>query len=123
MTNYVVKGMSEEDALMGTYRTVAKVSKLLPSSHQGEVHRVYFLRGTDVGYSWASAPWSRIPTAREGFQKLYGELQSSFFLSKRPSARSSKTPRSAPSLRLQLRDDGCTLRWATLVRTIPQGQE
>lgn len=80
-SNFVAEGMTEEKALMETYKTVAKVSKLLPISHKGEAHRINYLRGAVVGYSWATEPLSRIPTAQLGFQQLYGELQSALFLS------------------------------------------
>lgn len=81
MSNFVAEGMTEEKALMETYKTVAKVSKLLPTSHKGEAHRVNYLRGAVVGYSGATEPLSRIPTAQLGFQQLYVELQSALFLS------------------------------------------
>lgn len=81
MANLVAKGLYEKEALMETYRTVAKVSRLLPSSHQREAHRVHFLRIAVVGYSCSTAPLSRTPTAQLCFQQLYGELQSAFFLS------------------------------------------
>lgn len=75
MASFVSKGMTEQEALVETYRTVAKASKLLPPSHPGEAHRVNYLRGAVVGYFWAREPLSRIPTARLVFQQLYGELQ------------------------------------------------
>lgn len=80
MASFVANGMTEQDALAETYRTIARTAKLLPPSHQGEAHRVNYLRGAVVGYPWATEPLSRIPTARLGFQQLYGELQSTLFL-------------------------------------------
>lgn len=76
IATYVANGKTEQDALVETYWTVAKVSKFLPPLHQGQAHRMEYLRGAVVGDSWACQPLSRIATARLGFQHLYGEFQS-----------------------------------------------
>lgn len=81
MATFVSEGMSEQDALAKTYKTVANTSKLLPASHMGDVHPVRYLKGAVVGYAWASEPLSQIPTSALGFQQLYGELQSALFMS------------------------------------------
>jgi len=46
------------------------------------VHRVTFLPGAGIGYTWAAEPSSRIATHNLSFQQFFAELSSSLSLSR-----------------------------------------
>jgi len=81
--SYLVgKGMTVDLALVEVYKRVSSRSRMVPAAYQGEEHRVAFLRGAVIGYTWAAEPLSRIATHNLSFQQLYAELSSSLSLSR-----------------------------------------
>jgi len=77
VTYLVGKGMTFDLALVEVHKRVSSRSRMVPSAYQGEEHRVAFLRGAVIGYTWAAKPLSRIATHNMSFQQLYAELPSS----------------------------------------------
>jgi len=57
-----------------------KLAPMVPRSHQGDAHRVDFLRHAVVGYTWANEPLRRVQTHNLPFQQLYGELEAALQL-------------------------------------------
>jgi len=81
--SYLVgNGMTVDLALVEVYKRVSSRSSMVPAAYQGEEHRVAFLRGSVIGYTWTAQPLSRIATHNLSFQQLYAELCSSLSLSR-----------------------------------------
>jgi len=80
MSTLVAQGKTETFALEQTYKNIMKLAPMVPRSHQGDAHRVDFLRHAVVGYPWANEPLSRVPTHNLSFQQLYGELEAALQL-------------------------------------------
>jgi len=77
----VGKGMTVNLALVKVYERVSRRSRMVLAADQGDEHRIAFLRGVVIGYTWAAEPLSRIATHNLSFQQLYAELSSSLSLS------------------------------------------
>ncbi|GAB0496835.1 hypothetical protein MMPV_008156 [Pyropia vietnamensis] len=82
MSSLTRDGVSEAAALEQTYKTITKLAPQVPRSHQGDAHKVEFLRNAVVGSPWATEPLSRIATHGLTFQQLYGELEAALHLHK-----------------------------------------
>lgn len=70
MSSLVAEGKSETAALAHTYKMITKLAPQVPRSHQGDAHKVGFLRNAVVGASWATERLSRIATHSLTFQQL-----------------------------------------------------
>lgn len=82
MSTLLSDGVTEAAALEQTYKTITKLAPQVPRSHQGDAHKVEFLRNAVVGSPWATEPLSRIATHGLTFQQLYGELEAALHLHK-----------------------------------------
>lgn len=82
MSTLLTDGVTEAAALEQTYKTITKLAPQVPRSHQGDAHKVEFLRNAVVGSPWATEPLSRIATHGLTFQQLYGELEAALHLHK-----------------------------------------
>eukprot|EP00170_Pyropia_yezoensis_P000401 contig_2207_g402 len=82
MSTLLSDGVTEAVALEQTYKTITKLAPQVPRSHQGDSHKVEFLRNAVVGSPWATEPLSRIATHGLTCQKLYGELGAALHLHK-----------------------------------------
>jgi len=82
LAKFVEEGTEISAALEKTYKVITKLAPQVPRSHQGEAHKVEFLRKAVIGYPWATEPLSRIATHDLTFQMLYGELESALHLEK-----------------------------------------
>jgi len=81
--SYLVgKGMTVDLALVEVYKRVSNRSRMVPAAYHFVEHRVAFLRGAVIRYTWAAEPLSRIATHNLSFQKLYAELSPSLSLSR-----------------------------------------
>lgn len=91
------------EALAKLYRSVIKLLRQAPISHQRDAHKVEFLRNAVVGTPWSIEPFSRVATHQLTFQQLYAELEAAWQLCK-------ESKMAVPRGRAQLRG-----------RVIPQG--
>lgn len=72
MSTLLSDGVTEAAALEQTYKTITKLAPQVPRSHQGDAHKVEFLRNAVVGSPCDTEPLSRIATHGLTFQQLYG---------------------------------------------------
>ena len=82
VTTFVLQGIEMSAALAKVYKSIIKLSRQAPRSHQGDAHKVEFLRNAVVGNSWSSEPLSRVATQQRTFQQLYAELEAGLQLDK-----------------------------------------
>ena len=82
VTAFVAEGKEMYDGLALTYKSIIKFSRQAPRSHQGDAHKVEFLRNAVVGMPWSSEPLSRVATHQLTFQRLYSELEAALQLDK-----------------------------------------
>lgn len=82
VSDYVAKGTEISMALTKVYRQILQMSRQVPISHQGDAHRIEFLRGAVIGYTWSHEPLSRVATQGLTFQQLYGEIEAALQLHK-----------------------------------------
>ena len=82
VTAFAAEGKEMSAALALTYKSIIKLSRQAPRSHQGDAHKVEFLRNAVIGMSWSSEPLSRVATHQLTFQQLYSELEAALQLDK-----------------------------------------
>lgn len=56
------------------YNRVLTLSPQVHELHEGDAHKIQYLRAAVVGYDFSDEPLSRITTASLSFQKRYAEL-------------------------------------------------
>ena len=76
------KGIETSIALSQLYKIITKFSRQAPKPHQGDAHKIEFLRNAIVGYPWSHEPLSRVPTHKLTFQMVYGKLEAALQLFK-----------------------------------------
>lgn len=82
VTAFAAEGKETSAAQALNYKSIIKFSRLAPRSHQGDAHKVEFLRNAVVGMSWSSEPLNRVATRQLTFQQLYSELEAVLQLDK-----------------------------------------
>lgn len=82
ITSFTAEGTEVSAALSNLYKAIIKLSRQAPRSHQGDAHKVEFLRNAVVGMPWSSEPLSRVATHSLTFQQLYAELEAALQLDK-----------------------------------------
>ncbi|CDF36767.1 unnamed protein product [Chondrus crispus] len=82
VTVFAAEGKEMSAALALTYKSIIIFSRQGPRSHQGDAHKVEFLRNAVVGMPWSSEPLSRVATHQLTFQQLYSELEAALQLDK-----------------------------------------
>ena len=82
VSSYITQGVESSAALSKIYNSVIKLSRQAPRSHQGDAHKVEFLRNAVVGMPWSNEPLSRVATHNLTFQQLYAELEAALQLDK-----------------------------------------
>lgn len=82
VSEFVTEGTEISSALAKVYKLILKLSRQVPASHRGDAHKMEFLRGAVIGYSWSHEPLSRVATHGLSFQQLYGELEAALQLEK-----------------------------------------
>ena len=82
VSSYITQGVESSAALSKIHKSVIKLSRQAPRSHQGDAHKVEFLCNAIVGMPWSNEPLSRVATHNLTFQKLYAELEAALQLDK-----------------------------------------
>lgn len=82
MSALLREGVSEAAALEQTYITITKLTPEMPCFHQGDAHKVEFLRNAVVGSPLATEPLTWTAALGLSFQQLYGELEAALHLHK-----------------------------------------
>ena len=80
LSSYISQGVEASAALSKIYKSVIKLSKQAPRSHQGDAHKFEFLRNAVVGMPWSNEPLSQVATHNLTFQQLYAELEAALHL-------------------------------------------
>ena len=84
VTSFASQGTEMSDALAKVYNSIIKLSRQAPRYHQGDAHKVEFLRNAVVGTPWSNEPLSRVATHQLTFQRLYAEVEAALQLHKKP---------------------------------------
>lgn len=82
IADFVGKRKEVFEALTLNYRIILKFLIQFLPSHQGDAHRIEFLRSSVVSCYWAREPLSQAVPHQLLFQQLFGELESSLQLYK-----------------------------------------
>lgn len=82
VSDYVAKGLEISALLSKIYRQILQLSRQVPPSHQGDPHRIRFLRRAVNGYSWSHETFFRVATHGLTFQQLFEELETALQLYK-----------------------------------------
>ena len=82
VTSFVAQRTEMSAALAKVCKSIIHLSRQAPRSHQGDAHKVEFLRNAVVGTPWSSEPLSRVATHDLTFQQLYTELEAALQLDK-----------------------------------------
>ena len=82
VTGFVAEGKEMSAGLALTYKSIIKFSRQAPRRHQGDAHKVEFLRNAVVGMPWSSELLSRVATHQLTFQQLSSELEAALQLEK-----------------------------------------
>lgn len=75
VSNFAAERMEVLVAFSKVYKLFIKLSREVPPSHRGDVHRIELLRNALIGYRWTHGPLSRVATHRLFFQQLFVELE------------------------------------------------
>ena len=82
VSSYITQGVGSSAALSKIYKSVIKLSRQAPRSHQGDAHKIEFLRNAVVGMPWSKEPLSRVATHTHTFQQFYADLEAALQLDK-----------------------------------------
>lgn len=76
------ESLDEGESLSKVYETITKLSLQFPRSHCENAQKIEFLCNAAIGSEWATESLSRIGTHELSFQKLYGESDAPYQLSR-----------------------------------------
>lgn len=57
------------------YKLITKLSRQVPVSHRGDLHKIEFLKNATVGYACSREPLDHVVTHNLSFQMFYSELR------------------------------------------------
>lgn len=82
VTTFIANCMESFVALAQIYNSTIKLSGQVSRQHQGDSHKVEFLRNVVFSMSWSKEPLSTVVTHNLTFQEVYSELEAALQLEK-----------------------------------------